>query len=211
MPEKNVRVSCFQLHWLWILPLVVVTKQKAGQGTSSVRPQFMKTSGQQIYVWKTNALTQTFLPISDLKGGSARSPGLVLSTFYVDLPELDEPIMAGRGQHRSIRRQRSFADSLEEQTFNKNTRHIIRPSVNYYTAMAWISTSNMNFEQHILHKSWLRNDEKNLQAVVLRPHDRCSIYHITNTRYPSVPSLVCGQRFVCDHWRSPLNDMKATQ
>lgn len=38
---------CSHVYLLWVLPLVVVTEKKAGQGTSSVRPQFVKASGQE--------------------------------------------------------------------------------------------------------------------------------------------------------------------
>lgn len=39
----SVLMWCSCRHWLWILPLVVVTEQETGERASSVRPQLMET------------------------------------------------------------------------------------------------------------------------------------------------------------------------
>lgn len=141
-------VACFQLHWLWILPLVVVTEQKAGQGTSSVRPQFMKTSGQQIYESKKQTANipphqRSQMTICSLTW--ACPVHLLCRSARTWWTHHGWPWPTQFHQETTLLRWLAGGADVQQE---HHTRNIIHPSTNYYTAMSWISTSNMNFVQH---------------------------------------------------------------
>lgn len=120
------KINPASVRSLWILPLVVITEEKAGERPSSMRPQLVKTPGGHRQVQENRSILEILQHESpkntEQGGGSCHRPWFILTRFYVHLPELDVAVMAGCGEHSAVRRQGAFTDSLQRWKHKNNQK-----------------------------------------------------------------------------------------